>query len=346
MGQARIKDSTLATFLDISHANTVGTPIATSALTYTGEAFGGRYTIAFSSVTPGTSATATLTTESSLHPRSGFSKTVALDGTAETELIPGASLTFSNSGSFTNSWTGYVDLGDYAGVINAGTGAGTETKLAVVNTGTTVLSSCAIVVARPKVKLYRKTGTGPNDGLESIKAYTTGATEYAPAGVTTRYVVSFANLNTAPTPDTIDVLVDGVLITTVQSVDEAGAPTSNSAGLRRDGSSRYRVLSGGLTGTEFVIGSAAANAHVSNVTVWDSRHVQIAPDNSGSPGTWGTSNVTLTQSGKPAGEIHVAGAAYFWWRPNVASGASSQKNPHPLDFYVVFSDTGAANITG
>lgn len=341
----RLKDAALSAFIDIAYANTVGTPIVASPTrTEDGTELGGRYTLAFSSVVAQTSATVTVSCESTTFPRNGYSTSVALDGsTAYTNIVPGASIVFSNSASFTSSWTGYVDLGDWFGLINAGAGAGTGVRVAAVNTGSTTLTGCYAVINRPKALLWRKVGQGV---FKSVKVFTTGADEKEDGSLVTQpYAITCANLNTTPNPDVIDILVDGVKITTVLNVD-TGA-TSDSLGLARDGTTRYQVQTGGLEGLEFVIHASAGNSDTANVLIWQNRHIQTAPDNSGSAGTYSyTADVQLTQSGQTAGTIQASQAAYFWYRTNVATGASPNKNAHPLNVYLKYADTGMANFTG
>lgn len=344
----RPKDATLTNFLDLSYTNTVGTPIHSATADESGELIGGRYSLTFSSVVAGTSATAAVTFESTNHYvyAAGVSRTANVllnETTANTTLVPGVSILFDNNAAFANTWTGYIDAGDYLGTINAGAGAGVGVRIAAVNVGSTTLTNCKVVVNREKAKPVRKAGTG---GFKSVKVYTTGAVEKEVAGTlqTDNYALTFANLNTGVSPNRIDMLVDGSTITTVRDVDADSTQTS--ASLKRDGTTRYRIESGGLTGIELVVRSDAANADTANILVWEPRHIQIAPDNAGTAGTYGTADVTLTQSGQPSGYIQAGQAAYFWYRTNVALGASPNKNVHPLDFYFTYSNTGMADFTG
>jgi hypothetical protein len=49
---------------------------------------------------------------------------------------------------------------------------------------------------------------------------------------------------------------------------------------------------------------------------------ELAPDVTGSPGTWQAPPLTLTESGETTGTITASGYAYFWFRVNLDAAAT------------------------
>lgn len=335
-------NSALTVPLDFLITPGVGTIFDTSAsvsyATDSGEALGGRYhvTVVAGTIT-GSQVRLRVTCESTTFYRDTYEETVQF-GVATESLVPGAHLVVPGTG-IANSWTADVDLGDYLGAFNAGTAGYVEgpTKLAAKNTSTVDYANCLVRVDLPRIVLVRKVG-GAAGGLKYIRPYTTGAATNDDPGTLEPlpYALTFANLDTAATPDEIDVKIDGSAITTVRRVDTN--TTSDSLQLRRDGTERYRIESGDLAGAEFVVNAAAANADTANIFVFLRRFIEIAPDVSGSPGTWGTTSVTLTESGQAAGVITAGGAAYYWRRMSVPAGSTSW-GPHPIDAFFQYSET-------
>jgi hypothetical protein len=78
----------------------------------------------------------------------------------------------------------------------------------------------------------------------------------------------------------------------------------------------------------------------------DLANVEIALDVAGTPGTWGTTDLALTQSGEPSGNINPAGAVNVWVRLDTSSLSSNKQNPFPADLFVEYNDTGEADWLG
>ena len=50
--------------------------------------------------------------------------------------------------------------------------------------------------------------------------------------------------------------------------------------------------------------------------------VEFAPDVTGSPGSWQSGPLTLTQDGKTTGTVEASGVCYFWIRLNIPLSAA------------------------
>lgn len=369
-GNLRAKDATGATFLDLRHTNSTGTLIhGTPTLDGSGREIGDQYTLVASAVSLGSpnTATITVTAASGLGPYTGgvFTGVVCDGATARDDIIPGVSIVFSASGSLANGWTSVVYVGLWAGLISAGNPGGTRiswasgigspgagsvapgaesfiAKIAMTNVGATVLTGCTMALY-PRAKLVQKAGAR---AFTSIQVVDDTPTEHVSATQTLPINFTFANKDTAATPDEIDVIMDGVAAFDVLDVD-AGT-TTTSTQLKMDGSTRYQITEAGAycENVIFVLATTAANTSEENVLVFNVRHVEIALDVAGTPGTWGTTPLTLTQSGEPSGNINPAGAVNVWLRIDTSGLASNKQNPFPGDFFIEYDDTGEADWLG
>lgn len=368
-GFLRPKDATGASFLDIRYANTTGSLIsATPTLDGSGREIGDVYTLVASAVALGApnTCTITVTSASGLGPYDGgvFAGVVCDGATTRDDIVPGVVLTFSSSGSLANGWTSTVSVGLWAGLITAGNPGGTQiswasginlpgsgvvssgdpsfiAKILMTNTGASVLTGCALRLL-PRAKLVKKSG---NRAIASIRVVNTTPTEHDVGGQIQPINFTFANLDTAATPDEIDVLMDAVAAFDVTEV-ETGTPLTSTQ-LKMDGT-EYQIAESGAycEGVIFALASTATNASEENVLVFNVRHVEIALDNAGTPGTWGTTDLVLTQSGQPSGNINPAGACAVWVRIDTQALASNKQNPFPGDLSVQYDDTGEADWLG
>lgn len=365
-GVLRPKDATGATFLDIRHTNTTGTLIsATPTLDGSGREIGDQYTLTASAVVLGSpnTCTITVTTASTLGPYDAVYTGVVCDGaTTRNDIVPGVVLTFTGSGSLANGWASVVYVGLWAGLITAGnpagsrlswaTGIGTPgtgsvspgaesfiAKILMTNTGATVLTGCTMALY-PRAKLVQKSGAR---AFNSVQVVNSSPTEHVSSTQIQPINFTFANLDTAATPDEIDVVMDGVSAFDVLEVDSGTALTSTQ--LKMDSATRYQITEAGAycLGMIFTLATTATNTSAENVLIFNVRHVEIALDVAGSPGTWGTSALTLTQSGEPSGNINPAGAVAVWLRIDTSSLASNKQNPFPGDFFIEYNDTGEAD---
>jgi hypothetical protein len=330
------------------YTNGTGTMLASAADAASGEALSDVYTLTASAVSGGT-ATITVTTSSPNNPFSGRVATgVALDGaTIYDNIVPGVLLVFSNTTANGNVST--VTVGVYGGTFDAfGVGAGVPsaaTRHQVLNNGTGAVADAVAQLLAHSV-LYKKVGAGI---FSSIKPFAPGATEKVLGGGSTRtepYHMTVANVTGSGSAKVADLLVDGTLLGAASVLDITTGATQTGAALKAIVNYPYRIVSGPLTGVEFNISPSVANTDTANILIFPARYVQIAPDSAGSPGTWGTSDVTLTQAGQSAGVILPSGVAYYHSRIVVPAGAGSESNPHPGDVALAGTETGIANWAG
>ncbi len=330
----------------VRKTNGTGTPILSADNNGDGRAIADVYGLTFASVVAGVSANVTVATSSPNNPYGGQTFAVNLDGTTVyNDIIPGVDLVFSSSGSFTGSWAGTVNIGEFLGTFDAfGGGAGTPSsgvRHRVINDGTGAVSDSKATLL-PIAKWTKKTGIV----FSTVRNFAEGATEKLAGGGSSQvvpYVISVDTVTGSGGSKTCTVKLDGVTF---------GANTLRnlSTGISQDGTlvkaispgQFYRVISGNLTGLEFAISASVANGDVANVLIFSSRFIQIAPDVSGSEGTYATADVVLTQSGQSAGVIQPSGTAFFWRRVLVPAGGNAESNPYPGDTALKGTETGAA----
>lgn len=305
--------------LEESIRNTVGTPLVSIAKAGDGRQRAGFWTLTFTDVVPSVSAKVVVASDDPHDPsRNASGVTIALDGTTiHTQVIKGLGIVFSSSASFTGAWTarayygGYYNTGDAteqsvtrAGTVEAGSDS-TEKRIACRNDGAD-LSATSTVRAVNGVYFEEVAGTP----LVSIDYTEVPATaNFAPG-----YLLTFANKNTAPTPDVIDVLIDG-LTYDVKRID-TGVAFPGGAGVPIDSATVLEWTAGPLTGVRFVLFASTANSDQARVFVSDgARLVKIAPDLSGSPGVYQAASTPLQlteDGGLVNGEVGPSNTAFFW----------------------------------
>ena len=343
--QDQLLISAVWTNADVRLNNSTGTPVLTATANRDGRALADVYALTFSNVIAGTSADILITPGSPNNPYGGAAS-ILLDGTTVyKDLVPGLSLVFSNSGSFTGAWAATLSVGEFLGTFDAfGGGAGvpsTGVRHRVLNDGTGAVSAAKAVLL-PIAKWVKKVGTVFN----VVRNFAEGATEKQAGGGSNQvkpYVISISNVAGAGASKTCSVSLDGVVF---------GADTLRnlSTGVSQNGDlvkaitpgAFYRVISGDLTGLEFAVDAGVADGDTANVLIFQSRFIQIAPDVSGSAGTYGTADINLTQSGQATGVIQPGGVAYFWRRVLVPSGGNAESNPYPGDVALRATESGAA----
>lgn len=331
--------------------NTVGTPIYSVADGATGEALADEYTLVFTVVVAGVSATVTVTASSPNNPYGGqapkvFAGVLLNNGvTTYKNVVPGVVLGFSNT--TVNGNTGKVFVGQYLQTFDAfGEDAGVPSdalRHQVVNTGTGPVQEAEAGLKTHSV-LVRKIG----NAILNAKPFAEGATEKED-GATTQtlpYVLSISGVAGAGPAKTADLSVDGVLVPAAQlgDLNNAGAAVSGD-NLKAVAGQRYKFLAPhALAGLNFAIDPNCANGDTANIMIFYSRHVQITPELAGAPDPdlWGTDPVPLTQAGQTEGTVQAAGEAFYWSRIVVPDGASAQKNPHPANVALDATETGAA----
>lgn len=330
----------------VRSSNDTGTMLTSAQESASGEALADDYTLTASAVAGGT-ATITVNTTSPNNPYKGLVATgVALDGVTQyRNIIPGVILVFSNTTANTNVST--VRIGVYAGTFDAfGVGAGTPSaalRHQVLNNGT---GAVADAVARLLAQAVMVKMTG--NVFSYIKPFASGATEKLNPGSTRTqpYHLTVINVAGVGAGKTCDLQLDGVTFGAASILDIPASANVSGTGLKAIAANPYRVLTGPLTGLEFNIDPTCASGDAANVLVFPSRYVQIAAEVAGAPDTFGTSDVTLTQSGQAAGVVQPAGVAYYYTRIVVPAGSGAESNPHPANVALSGTETGAANWRG
>jgi hypothetical protein len=373
MGILRLKSADAADFVDLRYTNAESL-ITSATLNETGRAIADVYTLTLSAVVLGAPSTGTITVDTDDGSGKGpyeqvFTGVLLDNSTTRSDIVPGVDLKFSNSGSLANGWSSVVYVGFFAGILQAGNPLGTVEdwssgvddpgttagaagdpgfvgKFLVVNTGAEAVANAQLVFRPRAVLVNRQTPFG----FKSIEVVDDTPTERAdPDGTIRPITFTFANLDAAASPDEIDVRMDegsGAATFDVRNLDTATDLTSTQ--LLMDEATRYQIREAGakLQGLVFTLASTATNGSEENVLAFNKRHVEFALDVAGTPGTWGTGPLTLTQSGESAGTIQPAGAVPVWIRWNVGALAKLNQSPFPGDLTAEYSLTGEADWLG
>lgn len=349
MPDVRIMDDTFTTYLDARATNLVGSNLIETASCdwlRLGEDLAGTITLSIKAGTlSGQNATIITTADHVTHPRSYPTNdefAVLLDGsTAYRNIVPDWEIVFADAlvVGTAETWTAEIVTGDYLGNYADGNPDGPTPgdpvytrRIGIKNFAADTKTNVYLVIERPPVDLWRKAGTGL---FESIRAATGEPIEKEDPGdgQTLPYKFTAANFNSGT--DRIDILLAGSTITTVRYLDASPTTTSDSLQLKRGG--RYRVESGDLTGLQFTVRTDAANSDTCNVTVWDRRCIQIAPDSGGSAGTYQDTDLLVSASLAPS----TGDYAHIQVDANVGSGA---KNPIQIGLGLRYLTTGVAAI--
>lgn len=307
--------------------NDVGTPVLSGDANFDGRAISDTYVLTFSAVVPSTSATVKVLCGSGNNPyndQTGVS--VNLDGTTVySDIIPGLDLIFSASGSFVNTWSATIQIGNPFGVFNAfppDSGDPSDgVRVKVVNSGADSGTSCKARLL-PVLKRVKKTGIV----FAAMHSVAEGATEKLISDVVSPYALDVSNVTGSGASKTMDLKIDGAVFNVI-NLTTLVASDSTPLGVV----DWYRATDGDLEGMEFKLSEDAVNSDTENVLCFSQRFSQIANDQDGVPGDWGITDVDLTESGQATGVITASGAAYFWVRVLVVDGGNSKSNPYVVD---------------
>lgn len=329
----------------VRFTNDAGTMLTSAQDNADGEALSDDYTLTASAVSGGTGTIAVAASS----PNNPYGMTghntftgVVLNGVTQyRNIIPGLILVFSNTTA--NGNTSTVHVGVYQGTFDAfGVDAGipsTALRHQVVNTGTGAVAD-AVARLLTQAVMIKQTG----NALAYVKPFADGATEKLAGGSsqTLPYNLTISATAGSGGGKTATLSIDGVAFGAGVLLDITTGANVSGTGIKAIANYPYRVNSGPLQGLEFNLDPACANGDEANVLIFPSRYVQIAPETAGSPGTWGTSDVTLTQAGQSAGVIQPAGVAYYYTRIVVPAGSGAESNPHPAMVALSGTETGAA----
>lgn len=319
-----------------------GVPVTAAVPSYDGEGIPDTYSLSFSVVVPSVSAVVKVATGSPNNPYAdSVGVSVLLDNsTVYLSIIPGVSLKFSSSGSFTGSWQAIVTIGLPLGALNAFTpDAGTptdSTRVRVRNTGLDPGQDC-VVRLLPQVVRVKRTGVV----FVIIHGSAESAVEKLVSGSVSPYGVTATSVAGSGVSKTMTLDVDGDPFNVINLTDSS---TSDSTGLNVV--DFYQVTSGPLTDLVFKLSEDTVEDDTENVLVFSHKFTQVAPDDGGVPGDWeSVDDVVLTEVGQAAGVITADGVAYFHVRAVVPAGSNSQSNPYVASIAIQGSAAGSAGWT-
>lgn len=292
--------------------NTISTPIVSVTWKGNGQIVAGEYTIAATSAT-----TVNVTSEDPKNELVGTGiSVVADDSTPNDHVIKGLDIVFSSS--LANGWTGKVSVGCFmigdgsasdrlkAGIIEAGDTSPQIRKVAY-NVGSED-SSETEVDALPGRFIEGST-------VEDFVTMFDNHSDPARAGLATEIdlTITFTDYQTG-TPNTADVWVDdgGGAVKAIEDAKLDGAEVYEyGAGNGYiDGVDKFKGLRIRFADNPGDPTSKTFTGHVRRSEAW----VEYAPDSSGSPGTWQSGPLTLTELGETTGTITAGGYAYYWRR--------------------------------
>jgi hypothetical protein len=296
--------------------NTINTPIISASYPANGKAVAGVYTIVGAS-----SSTIDITSDDPKNELVGTGVTVVANGTTPNDL-GFASIVFS--GSLAVGWTAKVSVGALmatdgstsrrfdVGIIEAGT-TSTQRKVTAVNVGTET-SSETKVYALPG---FFVEGAGVEDYIEFIRNHTDPARhDLAIAG---DYDITFDDYQAGP-PQTHDVWINdgGGAVKCIEDAKFDGTLYEYGVSGYIDAADELRGL-----GIAFMVDPGDASSKTFTLHVRESYSwIEFAPDVAGSPGTWSSGPLTLTESGEVSGVITPSGQVHFWVRSVVPASAN------------------------
>lgn len=324
--------------------NVSGTVLTSASPSGTGEEISDVYTLTVSNRTGGT-GDITVSTNSSNNPYDGATFTgVNFNSSTQYEnIVPGVIIVLSSSAA--NGNTATVTQGDPYGSFDAsGGGAGTPTsgvRHRVLNDGASDVTGAKarLLTQAIQVRITNKV-------FNYIKSFATGATEKTAGGGSNRimpYALTISGVSGSGASKVATLSVDGVALGAGALLDLTTGSSVSGTGIKAISPAYpYRVQTGPLSGFEFALDAGVANGDEANILIFNSRYVQIAPDVAGVAGTYGTSDVDLTESGESTGVITGSGVAYFWVRYLVPSSANNESNPYPSKVALAASQSTAA----
>jgi len=306
--------------LDLRYQNTVNTPISSCTDLENGQLIAGQYTLLWADATT-LSVTAA---DGSKNPNHDASVSVTCDGsTPNLDVILGASLVFS--ASCTTGWTAVVSVGAKmtalgvmtrtldVGVIDAGSSSSNQ-QVTACNIGSDDAVECDIQ-AMPAMYW---TQSGAGDIVDLIDNHTDDTREHsASAG---SYAITFANWGNDPGGSgkkSCDILVDGNTAVATAVMDGATR--------YQYGVAAYDDINDYAEGLSFILADSTDDPSAVTITLtvmegW--QWVELAEDSGGSPGSWGSGPVDLTESGETTGTITSSGKAYAHTRWSPPDGTS------------------------
>jgi hypothetical protein len=298
--------------------NTINEPLVSVSWLDNGAAVAGVYTLVFTS---SGGITVDITAEDPKNELVGTGITVVADGsTVNKDALNGVGLVVDEA--VDTGWTCKVSVGALmasdAGVtrrLNWGTvlaGAfGTAIKIAAKNVGAQDASESKVY----SVPGYRLAGSNHELLFEQVTNHS-DVSRHA-LGVPDDLALTYANYQTG-TPNTVDVYVDGTKAIEDAKLDGATLYEHGAGNGYVDGADKFPGMGIILANNPGDPTSWAHDLYVRGGYDW----LEFAADVSGSPGSYSTGPLTLTEVGQNAGVILASQLVYFWVRPNVGSSAT------------------------
>ena len=229
------------------------------------------------------------------------------------------------SASLANGWTGVIGIGCLVssggaltdrfniGILESGTSS-TQFRVAAVNVGTETSAETAV---------YALPGLFIEDAAQDWVVRVAQHTEVARHQSATpgTYTLSFSDYQSG-SPDTADVYVSKDGGGAVLCIEDAKLDGSE---LYQHGTGNgYSDANDALPGMSIIFGdNGDPSSETFDIEVRDSyAWIEFAPDVTGSPGTWQSGPLTITESGETAGTITASGTAYFWVRMSIPVSTS------------------------
>lgn len=326
-------ESSPAVWVDsnLQHSNDTGSVIATSELSGTGEVISDIYELTVSNRSGGTGDIAVVT-QSKNNPYDATSHVGVNfdDATEYNNIVPGVILTLDNAA--VNADVATVIVGQPQGSFDA---SGVSAGVPTAGVRHRVTNSGASEVADAKARLLTQAVLVvlDHDLFKSVSPFAENAVEKTVGGGSDRvmpYKVEVVAVSGAGPTKEVDIEIDGVAVPSNYIQDITTGLLQDGTGLKAiDPAYYYQFMDGDLEGLIFAIHEDAALNDEANILIFSPRYTQIASDTAGVAGTYGTSDVTLTQSGEASGVIQASAVAYYWSRILVPASSSNESNPHP-----------------
>lgn len=309
--------------IEVRFENTVNTPIVSVTPRNDGRSIGGEYSCEF------TESGGSVTVDVTCNPKNTIAlatgESVVADGvTANPDMIPGYDVVLS--ASIVSGWEAEVSVAQrmtasavisnrlFHGVVTAGTTT-TGYQFAFCNTGSSSGQDCEVTILPGFYYTY-------SAFIDSIFNHTDDTRDKMAISILGDSVLSWSawadGVGDNAGYKTADFYVGGV-----KCIDTC----------RFDGSTIYQYgeSNGYIDGTDalpglgiiFPLTTADPSSASSTLTVTDSyTWVELAPDVSGSPGTYAAGDLTVTETGQAPGVVTASGYGEFWARLAMPASAS------------------------
>lgn len=302
----------------LRYENTISTPINSVSWLGDGEAISDVYTIA---ATSGSAVNVTADDAKNEVVGTGISVT-ADDSTINYGVVPGVGIVFSSS--LASGWTGKISIGALmatdgstsdrfnVGVVESDD-ISTQRRIVAVNVGTEASAETAV---------YALPGHFLEDNAQGWIEYLQNHTDPSRHALAEdgEYVITYGDY-VAGSPDTCDVYVNKDGGGAVKAVEDAlmdGTLYQYGVSGYIDAQDKFKGLGFAFTNEP---GDPSALTHTFHVRE-GYLYVELAPDVTGSPGTWQAPPLTLTESGETSGTVTASGTVNFWFRLNVPDTAT------------------------